>query len=120
MDESKNTRLLRFRLVASGRCKNTQKRTKDGILNSKNFDSPILTENYLELMENQLSSSGIFPRTYFIGDPPEHPKDTCKFKNNEPENFEDRIIFMSMFNDIEWTKKEISERCISNRKKSRN
>ena len=26
-------------------------------------------------------------------------------QNIEPENFEDRIIFMSMFNDIEWTKK---------------
>ena len=28
----------------------------------KNFDSPILTENYLELMEDRLSSSGIFPK----------------------------------------------------------
>ena len=30
------------------------------MLNSKNFNSPILTENSVELMENRLSSSGIF------------------------------------------------------------
>ena len=40
----------------------------------KNFDSPIPTENYLEMMENRLSSRGIFPGTYFIGDPPEGSK----------------------------------------------
>ena len=32
----------------------------------------------------------------------------------EPEKFEDRIIFMSMFNDIEWTKRGHSETCNSN------
>ena len=32
----------------------------------------------------------------------------------EPENFEDRIIFMSMFNDIDWTRRGNSEQCISN------
>ena len=30
-------------------------------------------------------------------------------RNIEPEKFEDRIIFMSMFNDIEWTKRGNSE-----------
>ena len=33
----------------------------------KNFNKLIFTEDYLELMENRLSSSGIFPRTYAIG-----------------------------------------------------
>ena len=32
----------------------------------------------------------------------------------EPEEFRDRIIFMSMFNDIDWTKRGKSEKCISN------
>ena len=32
----------------------------------------------------------------------------------EPEEFEDRIFFMSMFNYIEWTKRGNSEKCISN------
>ena len=35
-------------------------------------------------------------------------------RNIEPENFEDRIIFMSMFNDIDWTKRGNTETCISN------
>ena len=38
-------------------------------------------------------------------------------RNVELENCEDRIIFMSMFNDIEWTKRGISEQCISNSEK---
>ena len=58
-----------------------QQQIKDGKLNSKNCDSLILTENYLELVENQLSSSGIFPRTYFIGDLPEDPKRLAKSKH---------------------------------------
>ena len=39
-------------------------------------------------------------------------------KNTEPENFEDRIMFMSMFNDIEWQKND--EICISNAKNAKN
>ena len=34
-------------------------------------------------------------------------------RNIEPEKFEDRVIFMSMFNDIGWTGRN-SEKCISN------
>ena len=40
-------------------------------------------------------------------------------RNIEPEKFEDRIIFMSMFNDIDWTAKGNEEKCISNQTKSR-
>ena len=64
-------------------------------------------------MEKRLSSSGIFRRTYFIGDPPEDPKD-LKDRNIEPENFEDQITFMSMFSDMDWTKRGNAERCVSN------
>ena len=39
-------------------------------------------------------------------------------KNIEPENLEDRIIFMSMFNDIEWEKNDVN--CISNAEKVKN
>ena len=39
-------------------------------------------------------------------------------KNIKPEDFKDRIIFMSMFNDIEWTKNY--EKCISNFEEVRN
>ena len=72
------------------------------------LNSPNLTENYLELIENRLSSSGIFPRTYVIGNPPENP------------GFGDRIIFMSMFIDIDWTKRGNSGQCISNSEQVKN
>ena len=39
-------------------------------------------------------------------------------KNIQPENFKDRIIFMSMFNDILWKKND--ENCISNAEKVMN
>ena len=41
-------------------------------------------------------------------------------QNIEPEKFEDRIIFMSMFNDIEWTRKGNSEQCVSNSEQVKN
>ena len=37
-------------------------------------------------------------------------------RNIEFEEFGDRVIFMSMFNDIEWTRKGNEEICISNSK----
>ena len=43
-----------------------------------------------------------------------------KRKSIEPEEFKDRIIFMSMFNDIDWTKKGNDEICISNAEKVKN
>ena len=38
-------------------------------------------------------------------------------RNIEPEKFTDRIIFMSMFNDIDWTRKGNEEICMSNSEK---
>ena len=35
-------------------------------------------------------------------------------QNIEPEKFEDRIIFLSMFNGTDWTRRRNSEKCISN------
>ena len=40
--------------------------------------------------------------------------------NIEHEKFTDRIIFMSMFNDIDWTRKGSDGICMSNSEKSRN
>ena len=39
-------------------------------------------------------------------------------KNIKPEDFKDRVIFMSMFNDSKWEKKD--ENCISNAEEVRN
>ena len=41
-------------------------------------------------------------------------------KNIKPEEFKDRIIFMSMFNDINWSKGKNDEHCISNAEKAKN
>ena len=71
----------------------------------EDFDSPILKENYLELMENRLSSSEIFPRTYFIGDPPDR-----KIKTLNLENLKDG----SSSCQCSLTKRGNSEKCISN------
>ena len=43
----------------------------------------------------------------------EEIQDQLQKKTAELENFTDRIIFMSMFNDIDWTKKRHDETCIS-------
>ena len=55
-------------------------------------------------MEHQLSSSGIFsqdvPHCRFF----RRSKNDLQDRKIEPEEFEDRIIFMTMFNNIEWTK----------------
>ena len=52
-----------------------------------------------------------FPMTYFTGHPREDP---------EPENFEERISFVSMFNDIDWMKRGNSKRCIPNSEQVKN
>ena len=43
-----------------------------------------------------------------------------KDRNIGTENFEGRIVFMSMFHDTDWTKKGNSERCISNSEQVKN
>ena len=53
-------------------------------------------------MEKQLNSSGIFTSLQIL----QEIQRDLKRKKIEPEEFRGRIIFMSMFNDIDWTKKE--------------
>ena len=73
----------------------------------------MLVEDYLELMENRLSSSELFSHDLLLWRSPRRSKKTSKIENIEPVKFENRIIFMSMFNDIDSTKRGPSERCIS-------
>ena len=42
----------------------------------------------------------------------EEIQNCMKEQQCEPEQFKDRIIFMSMFNDIAWREKENAEKCI--------
>ena len=60
MDESKRARLLRFRSMLGTSVRSFRSKSKMGKIKYQNFEYPILTEKYLELMENRLSSSGIF------------------------------------------------------------
>ena len=58
------------------------------------------TRTQLVLMEEQLNSSGKFSGFTTLTILMEIQKDLER-KNIEPDNFKDRIIFMSLFNDIE-------------------
>ena len=64
-------------------------------------------------MEKHLNSSRKFPRISPLKILQEIQKDIER-KNIKPEEFTDRIIFMSMLNDIDWSKRGNDEICISN------
>ena len=65
-------------------------------------------------MEKQLNSSGnMFPGFTSLQILQVIQNDWQK-RNTEPEKFTDRIIFIAMFNDIDWTRRGNDEVCISN------
>ena len=61
-----------------------------------------------------LCSSEIFSKEMQTLQIPEEIQDRMAVRQPSPENFEDRIIFMSLFNDINWTKKGNYNECFSN------
>ena len=69
------------------------------------------TETYLESMENQLRSSGLFPRTHNIA---ESQRDSGP-NGNSPNG-----MCLSMFNGIDLTKKGNYHECLSNSEKVKN
>ena len=52
------------------------------------------------------------PRTHIITDSSEDPEWFFQEQNIEPEKFGERIIFMLMFNDMEWTRKKETQRIV--------
>ena len=50
----------------------------------KNFDSPVLTQNYLELVEDRLSSSGIFSQVLLHWRSSRRSRKTCKIETLSP------------------------------------
>ena len=69
-------------------------------------------------MEKQLNSSEqFFPGFSSLSILQEIQQDLER-RNIQPEEFKDRIIFMSMFNDIEWRTND--ENCVSNAEKVNN
>ena len=69
------------------------------------------TKNYVESMEKQWSTNGIFPRFYYIADFQKNMMDEIQC---DPEEFTGRIICVSMFNDIELGKERNKDACIMN------
>ena len=76
------------------------------------FSCPLHTRNYWESMENQLSSSGTLSQNshhcrFFKGSRMIFKNITLNLKK-----FGERIIFMLMFNDMEWTRKKETQRIV--------
>ena len=87
---------------------------EDGKVKWKNFNQLILTKNYflIDGEPNELEWN-IFPGRTSLEILRKIQKDLQE-QSIEPENFEDRIICMSMFNDTDWTRRGNSEQCVSN------
>ena len=66
VDASWSTRLHLIQFFVWERCTSIQKQMQDGEINFKTCNSPMNTESCLGSMENELSSSGIFPRIHYI------------------------------------------------------
>ena len=96
------------------KCQIIQKRIEDGKIKLKNFNSSLAIENDLGLMENRLRSSGVFSQDLPHCGSSRRSEKTCKIKTLNLNNFEGRLIFMTKFNDIDWTKRGNSENCMSN------
>ena len=93
---------------------------EDGKIKWKIFNKLILTEIFLDLMENRLSFEwNIFLGLMSLEKLRKNQKDLQE-QNIEPENLEDRVIFMSMFNDVVWTRRGNAEQCISNSEQIKN
>ena len=86
----------------------------------KTSNSPTHTENYLESMENQLSWSGILSLDSQSWRFFKEIQENVDVRHINPEQFEDRIIFMSMLNDMDWTEKGNSAQCLSKSEEVKN
>ena len=81
---------------------------------------PFLTKNCWESMEKQLNSSGTFSEDFRHCRFFRKIQDVLRERNIKTEEFTVWIIFMSMSNDIDWTREGNDGICISNSEKSRN
>ena len=76
-------------------------------------------KNHLESTEAISVRVEYFPRTHTTVELLKEIQINMATRGIKPEQFEDRIIFLSMFNDIDWTVKEDSNECFSNSLKVR-
>ena len=104
----KSTRLLRFRPVLGKDARAVRSEPKMECSTRRISTVQFLQKKHLELMENRLSSSGIFSQDLRHWRSSRRSKKTCKIETLKLIKFEGQIIFMSMFNDIAWTKRRHS------------
>ena len=77
-------------------------------------NNPTSTQNFLEVMENQLSSSGTFSPGFTSIEILRHIQKDLGTRQVNPDQFEGGILFNSMLNDIDRTKNTNDSKCISN------
>ena len=75
---------------------------------------PFLQRICWESMDQQLNSSGIFSQDFRHCRIFKKIQDDLRERNIKLEDFTDLIIFMSMFNDVDWTRKGNDGICILN------
>ena len=113
VDESKSTRQLRFRLMLGENVRSFRSESKigksSGIISTVQFLQRIIW-NWWRIDSVRVE---YFPRTHSLEVLQKILKDLQE-QNIEPETYTDRSIFMSMFNDIAWTKRRNSEQWFSN------
>ena len=85
--------------------------SKHGKARSNGFWKHFISKIWTGSTENKWNSS--FPGFTTLGILDEIQKMMTESKC-EPENFTGKIIFMSMYNDIDWTKRGNKENCIAN------
>ena len=114
VDKRKKYMFTQILFYARKRCMSTSTQLKDGQVKWKNSKCHHVAKNCWESMEKKLTSSGnMFPGFTSLQILQETLNDFQK-RNTEPEKFTDRIIFISMFNDFDWTRRGNEEVCISN------
>ena len=113
MDESESTCLLRFRLML-GELSDTSEANRKWENQGEEFRQFNSYRESLGIDGEPIEFEwNIFPGLTSL-EILQNIQGDLQERNIEPEDFEDRIIFMLMFNDIEETKKGHLENCISN------
>ena len=96
-----------------GRCLTSQKPIQDGPVKWEEFKMSYAMAEFLGINGEAIE----FEWNIFQGIPSleilRRIQDDLSKKKIEPEQFTDRIIFMPMFNDIEWSRRNIEEACTS-------
>ena len=85
------------------RSRSIQTRIEDGKINLKNFDRPIVSRKLLGIDGEPIDFEWIISQDLHHLEILQKIQNDLQDHNIDPEDSEDRIIFKSMFSDIDWT-----------------